>query len=362
MTDKLDQVRLLSNLARGLVSIYDAGLNGIQIRSPYPVPLERGMHQLAALQISVGETPVAGLQDVFNLARQPLGTWGLDFDETLIGTGSDALIVRDKPTDLCLEWASQEDAEALFQTEIMREVFELCIEQDIPQSYTAFRKLLIEHQVLTTLERQRLKRQPELKPLREVLMRAYHPAPRSAIEEGNYWLCAYCGGLMLRDRDGFACENMRCAGYGRGAALSADDEVLWLDGGLRRYISRPGLPEIKLQEALAALGLTVTLWPAFDAYDLHFVVNGSVWAVDVKDWSNPYLLGSKLSKKAIPGPQKWVWDRAFYVFPDDRSTLQQDYLRAFESRWQAPARTIALMMSDFIDMVTREIKKGRQNA
>lgn len=362
MTDKLDQVHLLSNLARGLVSIYDAGLSGIQIRSPYPASLERGMHQLAAHQISIGASPIAGLQDVFNLARQPLGTWGLDFDETLVGTGSDSLIVRDKPTDLCLEWASEEGAEALFQSEVMREVFDICIEQDIPESYTAFRKLLIQRQVITSLERQRLKRQPELKPLREILMRAYHPAPRSAVEGGNYWLCAQCGGLMLRDRDGFACENMRCTGSRRGKALSADDDVLWLEGGLRRYIARPGLPEVKLQEELASLGLTVTLWPAFDAYDLHFVVNGSVWAVDVKDWSNPYLLGSKLAKKAIPAPQNWVWDRAFYVFPNDRARLQRDYLRAFESRWQGSARTMALMMSNFLDMVKREIKKGQQDA
>jgi hypothetical protein len=358
MTDKLDQIHLLSNLARGLVSIYDAGLSGSQIRSPYPASLERGMHQLAAHQISIGVPPIAGLQDIFNLARQPLGTWGLEFDETLIGTGSDALIVRDKPTDICLEWASEEDAEALFQSEIMREVFDLCIEQDIPESYIAFRKLLIQRQVLTALERQRLKRQPELKPLRDILMRAYQPAPRSAVEDGNYWLCAHCGGLLLRDRDGFACENMRCAGSGRGEALSADDDVLWLEGGLRRYISRPGLPEITLQEELKSLGLNVTLWPAFDAYDLHFAVNDKIWAVDVKDWSNPYLLGSKLAKKVIPAPQNWVWDRAFYVFPDDRASEQRDYLRAFKSRWQAPSRTIALMMSDFIDLVKREIKKG----
>lgn len=362
MTEKLDQVSLLSNLARGLVAIYDAGLNGFQIRSPYPVPLERGMHQLAAHQIAVGESPVTGLQEVFDLARQPLKTWGLDFDETLIGVGSDALIVRDKPTDLCLEWASEEDAEAYLQSEIMREVFDLCIDQDIPDSYTAFRELLIRHQVLTALERQRLKRQPELKPLRDILMRAYRPAPRSATENGQYWLCARCGGLMLRDRTGFSCENMRCAGFGRNGSLSADEDVLWLEGGLRRYISRPGLPEIELQEQLESMELTVTLWPAFDAYDLHVVVNDLVWAVDVKDWSNPYLLGSKLAKKAIPAPQNWVWNRAFYVFPDERARVQRDYLRAFESHWQAPARTRALMMSDFIDLVKREIQKGRQDA
>lgn len=362
MTDKLNQVRLLSNLSKGLVAIYDAGLNGIQIRSPYPASLERGIHQLAAYQIEIGQRPVAGLQGVFNLAQQPLNTWGLNFDETLIGTGSDALIMRDRPTDFCIEWATEEDAEAYLQSEIMREVFELCIDQDIPDSYIAFRGLLIRKQVLTALERQRLKRQPELKPLRDILMRAYFPAPRSAAENGYYWLCERCGGLMLRDRDGFSCENMRCIAFGRGESLSVDEDVLWLEGGLRRYISRPGLPEIELQEKLQSMGLSVTLWPAFDAYDLHVVVNNSVWAVDVKDWSNPYLLGSKLAKKAIPAPQNWVWDRAFYVFPDERAEVQRDYLRAFESRWQAPGRTSALMMGDFIDIVKREIKRGGQNA
>ena len=34
------------------------------------------------------------------------------------------------------------------------------------------------------------------------------------------------------------------------------------------------------------------MWPQFDAYDLRIPFpDGTAWAIDVKDWANPSLLG-----------------------------------------------------------------------
>jgi hypothetical protein len=77
---------------------------------------------------------------------------------------------------------------------------------------------------------------------------------------------------------------------------------------------------------LEALGLDVELWPAFDRYDLRIVFpNREVWAVDVKDWANPFLL----ARRVKPIPSDPPWTRAYFVFPDERRAQREDYLRAF---------------------------------
>ena len=49
-----------------------------------------------------------------------------------------------------------------------------------------------------------------------------------------------------------------------------------------------------------------------------------VWAVDVKDWVSPYLL----AKHVRPIPQAPAWDRAWFVFPQQRGR-RQEYVRTF---------------------------------
>jgi hypothetical protein len=101
--------------------------------------------------------------------------------------------------------------------------------------------------------------------------------------------------------------------------------VLWIDRAIRTFIAAPGRAELRLAGRLQKLGLAVELWPSFDAYDLRVVFpDGSAWAVDVKDWANPFLLGRQV--RAIPPTPSW--DRAFFVFPQDR-LRRPDYLRAF---------------------------------
>src|SRR5438876_5726591 len=75
-------------------------------------------------------------------------------------------------------------------------------------------------------------------------------------------------------------------------------------------------------------GLSVELWPAFDAYDLRIeFADGRVWAVDVKDWTNPIRLARLVDR--IPNAPSW--DRGYFVFPRERIQRQRDYVRLFEA-------------------------------
>ena len=69
---------------------------------------------------------------------------------------------------------------------------------------------------------------------------------------------------------------------------------------LRVFITSPGLAETELEAALRGKGgkrsvpeIGIEMWPAFDAYDLRLTfADGTAWAIDVKDWASPSLLGA----------------------------------------------------------------------
>jgi hypothetical protein len=351
-----EQVRLLTLLANGLVQIYDQSLRGISLSSPYPKALQQGMHKLAAHQVNAGLSPIASLQEFLILADYPLNTWGINFDEELVGH-DDQLIEHSIPTQFCLDCTHEQGPDALEEETLMHEVMAICKEAERPDTYTAFRNLLISRPVLTTLELQRAKQDTKLRPVRDLLIKAYISAPLSAVDNSVYRCCERCGSLLLRmEGNHFECENERCRQLraGIGHTLSSEDSVLWLENGLRRYIARPGLAEIDLQDRLVDFGLAVEMWPNYDAYDLRIHINNAVWAVDVKDWSNPFRLAQSV------GPIRRIpeWDRAFYVFPDERKHRRPDYDRAFLNRWKKPVATEAMMMSDFVFEVKTILEGG----
>jgi len=65
------------------------------------------------------------------------------------------------------------------------------------------------------------------------------------------------------------------------------------------------------------------MWPEYDAYDLLVPLpDGQVWAVDVKDWANPALLGRHIK----PLPETPRYDKVFVVVPDHRLRRRANYL------------------------------------
>jgi hypothetical protein len=350
-----DIERTLIYLATGIVQLHDNILQKKTVRMPYPLPLQQGMHKLAAWQIHNKQKPIVNLQDFLQMAHQPLSSWKLDVPEGY-ASESDKLLDYGIPTNFCMQWAHEKGADAYQQEQLLPKVMDTCRRENNPDAYTAFRMLLVRQPAISAIDLQRAKMNPQLRALASELGEAYTPAPPSAIVDGSFQLCAHCGSLLLRiDNNTFQCENERCRlrGYRVGNMLDAQTGVLWLTGGLRRYVSQPGLAEIELQNELQALGIEVEMWVNFDAYDLRITLGNEVWAIDVKDWANPFLLASH----AGPIRRTPSWNRAFYIFPDERQQQRSDYLRAFENYWDRPSNTDALMHSDFLKLVRKKMEQ-----
>jgi len=236
---------------------------------------------------------------------------------------------------------------------------------DAQSAYVAFRRLLIERPVVTALELHQQMGDPSLSLLAEHVRRAYLPVPPEAIVDGQLHICRTCDNLLLRDSlDGLACADERCrrqATWRQGRVLSVRDGVFWLARPLRTFVAAPGRTEIRLSRRVARMGIAVDLWPSFDAYDLRVVFpSGRAWAVDVKDWANPFLLARQVRRI----PEAPVWDRAFFVFPQER-LRRPDYLRAFRNHSRALGGSPpvdALMEKRFLAVVAAALAEERSDA
>ncbi len=249
-------ILVLHLIATGVIQLTDRVAKGMPIDSQYPVPLQIGLNRLNVIRYRHSLHLVRSIPDLLSWCRRPLRDWPLDIalahldpDETLLD--------NQFPTSVCESLAcATSDVEAdLSERRFISSVFNTCQAANSPGTYVTFRRLLIEHPVLTEFE------------------------------------------------------------------------LLWLKRGLRRFVTLPGLAEIRLERRLLKLKLKVELWPEFDSYDLHIEFpDGKAWAVDVKDWANPFLLALRVKNIPLNPPL----EMGYFVFPDERSR-QSDYVRAFRN-------------------------------
>jgi len=298
---------------------------------PYPTPLQRGLDRLVVSCLRQGATPPHSLPDLLDWCRRPLNEWHLALPPEAIAP-TDALLDGDRVTGATESWAcASPDVEAeLSEQRFFISLYNACRTANAQETYVAFRRLLIRQPVLTEFELQRRALDPELTLVSDHLQSAYETAPRAFQIGDEYIGWGYFGKLLTPASKGsLQCEEEHCRLKGRvkqGRRLPARQGVLWLKRGLRRFIAAPGRAELRLAERLQKLGLQVELWPAFDNYDLRLTFsNDEAWAVDVKDWANPFLL----ARQVKPFPATPPWTRAYFVFPNERQQQRADYVRAF---------------------------------
>lgn len=350
-------------IASGLITLTQQAQDQPALTLPYPEPLQRGLNRLVLACLRRNRPPPRSVMDLLNWCRKPLIKWDLDLPDGSVAD-HERLLDDHIPTATCEAWArSGGDIEAnLSEETFMRNVISTCTTLDNPEAYTAFRRMLIERPVLTAFEFQKARNEPHIDILDEHLRGAYEPAPRSAAHNGQWATCAICGNLLLRGRRGeLICEDEQCRAQGRrtpGRLLPLRDEVVWLRRDLRRYIAAPGRAELRLAANLEALGLQIELWPAFDRYDIRVVFpDKTVWAIDVKDWSNPFLLARSVNSK--PFPNDPPWDRAFFVFPDARRAQRSDYMRAFRNASRILSdRVEACFARDLLRRAKEQLERG----
>lgn len=368
-------------LASGVVQIYERNLEKIERGAaknereivPYPNRLQQSFNNLVCAFLARRKEPPQSIVELLQWCEKPFREWRLDSLPEGVSP-NDALLVNNAPSQLCEDYARQESdlAAALSEEKFVREMREECA--DKPEVYTALRRKLIEKPILTENELRDLRLSNPLASVRNLLGAAYEDAPKYLAQNDYFWLCPACGDLLVRVENRRAPEQWRCReetceqppffSNENLKRLSVEERVKQLLRGLRRYIAAPGKAELKLEQTLLKIGakhnLRVELYPRLDAYDLRVVfANGEAWAIDVKDWANPYLLAKNLAAKEKPFRFASTWQRAFFVFPERRRKQNRDYADIFQQHFPLPpsSRTEAVFERDFVRLVKERLKQ-----
>lgn len=321
---------ILPLLASGLTTLVHDVNNGKPIKVPYPQALQRGLDKLA-IECHIRQVlPPRDFHDALLWFQRPISLWPVSF--TLPSQlRTQALLDEDsQPTGMCREYALQHcDAEMEACEETMVKVMSECKRLRRPDAYVKFRQTLIEHPLMTHDELIQLSFDPEIGTLGAYLPILYEQVPLILAEQGKIQVCRFCGWTLQRLRGHVRCGDDRCSvltGDFMQQSLSEHPELPGklqrVRRAIRRYVVLPGIYEVNTMRQLHTMGLSVDLWPNYDAYDLRITFpDGATWAIDVKDWHSPHLLARKL-KPIDQGPKL----RALYVVPDQRVREYPGYL------------------------------------
>ncbi|HVB22598.1 MAG TPA: hypothetical protein VNG51_11675 [Ktedonobacteraceae bacterium] len=368
---------ILHLIATGIIRSATQIARGKLMDREYSISLQLGLDRLNVVRYRQQLPLIKSVPDLLLWCQRPLKEWPLNYQEIQLNP-EDRLLIGEFPTEICDNLAcATSDVEAeLSEKRFMERVFSICRDDNNPQAYTDFRRLLIEKPVLTALELLQCRdTYPNLEILENLLEEAYQEAPLHYMVQGTFSCCPNCGNLLQRSltRNEFLCEDERCRAtaysrkfINRERILQARDRIYWLRRDLRRFVMMPGRAELRLEKRLLAMdekNIKVEMWPNFDRYDLRITLPKKVLAIDVKDWASPFLLAYKV--KGIPGSNEW--DQAYYVFPQERKTTQPDYVSAFtnicNNRGQISigGNIKAAFENDFLKVV-RKALQGENNA
>ncbi|MFJ9369833.1 hypothetical protein ACIRRA_36210 [Nocardia sp. NPDC101769] len=347
--DALEDVALLRAIATAVIRLADATQHGVSL--PYDAEAVRALNATVLACLTRGAEPPMSLPDLLRWCRtRPVEDWPLELPADAFGP-EDRLLdeISGEPTQLCHEWWVQgrDSAAAEFDRTIIRAAMQLCQQASSPESYTAFRRLLVTTPVLTAEIGFEIATDLYLEPVRALLERIYLPAPAGYCRGGRFITCGRCGTLLTPTIEGgWWCERDQCrsrgpAPFGRELVVSDVGQVSHLARPLRQFVTGPGLAEIDLEARLKTMrGLRVQMWPGYDAYDIRITFpDNHVWAVDVKDWAHPGLLG----RSARPVRPEPGYDEAFWVVPQFRVETRRDYLGIFARNRPARAAGLELL-------------------
>jgi len=325
-------------LATAIVELAD-NPEPAMFKLPYPASAQRAVDLLGARALRRGTQAPTSVPDLVRRCQQiPLNGWDLDLS-TFGVTDTDLLIdpVTVTPSQLCYEWAvDAPDATAdLIEQDLLLNVMATCADRNLPHSYVAFRRLLIEQPVLDQIAWMKVATDRHLAPLLELVRASYQPIPAAFVRHDEIMTCARCKcPLVPTLNDGWACELDRCRWEGLkvGKQIPASPDLQVVLRPLRVFITGPGRAETELEQAMIRLGLQVEMWPNIDTYDVRISFpTGRIWAVDVKDRASPSILG-RTATALRPNPP---YTDAFYVVPDYRKAQRDDYGRVFRQASQA---------------------------
>lgn len=325
-------------LATAIVDLADHSAPAM-FKLPYPASAQRVVDLLAARALYRGTEAPTSVPDLVRRCQEiPLTRWDLDLAASGV-TDADVLIdpVTFTPSQLCYEWAvDAPDATAdLIENDLLLDVIATCRDRNLPHSYVAFRRLLIEQPILDQMGWMKVTTDQHLDPLLHIVRDCYQPMPAAYVRDAMIMTCGRCRCPLIPTLDGgWACELDRCRweGLKLGPPIPASDDLHVASRPLRVFITGPGRAETELEKAMTRLKLRVEMWPNIDTYDLRISFpSGQIWAVDVKDRASPSILGRTATALRANPP----YTHAFYVVPDYRKAQREDYGRVFRAASQA---------------------------
>lgn len=133
--------------------------------------------------------------------------------------------------------------------------------------------------------------------------------------------CLHCGWTVMANEHQKYCIDTTCRSntddFTKIEPLEDLEAYYRLNSGVMFYISFHGRFELDLNDYCINLGIESKLWPNHDTYDLHIIIGDKEYAIDVKNYSNPYSLRNSILNKGVfrQAPRKancWI------VVPDER--------------------------------------------
>ena len=181
----LDGQILVAQLASGIAEFAEQVDSGAPFRLPYPVNLQAAFDQLTLLAWHQGVAPPGSVVELLQLAEVPFGEWAIALPDAYVDP-EESLLVHGRLGTICEELGSLRGdvAGEMRENFLIRVVIDKCRAADAPDSYVAFRQLLIERPAITALDLDTALTRPELAPLSDELRSAYVPAPPEAISDG----------------------------------------------------------------------------------------------------------------------------------------------------------------------------------
>lgn len=169
---------------------------------PYPDDAQRALDGLVLACLRGGARPPAGVPEMVHWCRtRPLRGWPLDGLPLGLFNKDNRLIDPDSgtPTQLCGELEVKGAGNSTgrqYVDLVIREAMSACRAVNSPQSYTAFRRLLVARPVLTEQEWPDISADLYLDPVQFLIEEIYAPVPASHGRDGAAVTCARCHTLL----------------------------------------------------------------------------------------------------------------------------------------------------------------------
>lgn len=292
-------VQQFAHVRRGEVLVQDVSMSQL---------LAQAMLLLAGLFLKAGQDNVFGsVHELLVCCQKPLTseTLGLEiFSHPAFLYKGLVLIDPDRriPTLDCAELARQSSSELDLREQLAFEALRSASEQVAgrqDEAYSNLRLWITEHPVTSVAQMRSFAREEHLQVATNFLLACYEPVNPRHLINGELHVCSTCGAPMRRSQGVsslFACTIPQCARFDVPVDSVAHDvgpETLIARAHILLYWVGPGLDESAIYRRAQKLGLAPRAYPGRDACDIS--LDGDTVGVDVKSYSNPYVLAAKLN-------------------------------------------------------------------